>query len=78
MRRANYSIAREDAASVTISDNGPWDYHPTVTNDAENVVADLAEYLAGRRRFYYDSEGSLDELIVKDGRLAGFAPGQRR
>jgi hypothetical protein len=45
-----------------------------VTNDAEWVVAQLAGYLLGRRLFYYDSLGSLDELVVKEGRFAGFAP----
>jgi hypothetical protein len=29
------------------------------------------------RIFYFDSSGDLDELLVKDGRFAGFAPGPR-
>lgn len=52
----------------------------SVTNDADNVVADLVaagRLPSDRRLFYYDSEGQLDELLVKDGRFAGFAPGPR-
>jgi hypothetical protein len=36
------------------------------------VVEDLASMLNGRRLFYYDSEGELTELLVKDGKFAGF------
>jgi len=75
MRRANYEVVEVAADHVTIRDIGPWDRHPTVTNDAEGIVDELASRLDGRRLFYYDSEGSLDELLVKDGRFAGFSPG---
>lgn len=52
----------------------------SVTNDAEAVVEDLAAkglLPPGRRLFYYDSDGQLDELLVKDGRFAGFRAGPR-
>ena len=47
----------------------------TVTNDVEGVVIFLAKHgllPAGRRLFYYDSNDSLDEIIVRDGQYAGF------
>jgi len=72
--RANYTIVRETGTEVVIKDLGPWDKHPTVTNDAENVVKELAPLLNGRKLHYIDSDGDVDELIVKDGRFAGFAP----
>ena len=65
---------------LVIEDCGPWDRHPTVTNDAEWVVADLVAaglLPPGRRLFYYDSEGAMDEILVRDGRFAGFDPGPR-
>jgi len=81
-RKANYIIVGYDrhypGAPLVIKDVGPWDQHPTVTNDAENVVQSLVAqgYLpGGRRLLYYDSDGRLDELLVKDGQFVGFAPG---
>lgn len=47
----------------------------TITNGAEGVVEELAPMLAGRRLFYVDTEGRVDELLVKDGRFAGFKAG---
>ena len=74
-RHANYSIVRSNEQEIVIRDEGPWDRFPTVTNDAEWVVAQFADSLRGRRLMYYDSEQSLDELLVRDGEFAGFAPG---
>jgi len=76
MSRARYQIVIEGSASITIQDVGGH-RDLTVTNDAEAVVKELIPRLAGRRLFYYDSEGQMDELLVKDGRFAGFAPGPR-
>lgn len=78
MKRAQYEVVRDMPDHMTIRDLGPWDQFPTVTNDAENVVLDLADLLGNRRLLYIDSEGKLDELLVKDGRFAGFAPGPGR
>jgi hypothetical protein len=58
--------------SVLIRDIGPWDQCFTVTNDAENVVQRILPILDGRRLFYFDSEGDLGEIKVKDGKFAGF------
>jgi hypothetical protein len=47
----------------------------SITNDAEAVVEDLwgmGMLPPGRRVFYYDSNGDLDELLIEDGRFAGF------
>lgn len=78
MRHARFEIIQDHPPSpLVIRDVGPWDRHPTVTNDAEWVVEALVaqgRLPNGRRLWYYDSEGRLDEIIVQDGRFAGFAP----
>jgi hypothetical protein len=74
---ARYSVVSKNDWSLTIRDEGPHDKHPTITNDAENVVQALVPLLEGRRLFYYDSHGELDELLIKDGTFAGFKPGLR-
>ncbi len=78
-RTANYKVIVVGPDRVVIRDIGPWDKYLTVTNDAENVVRELAAnnlLQEGRRLFYYDSEGTLDEILVKDGCFVGFAPGR--
>jgi hypothetical protein len=82
MRRANYKIldVNPEKGCVTIQDVGPWDLFPTVTNSAEGVVEQLVSvgFLPpGRRLFCIDSEGTLDELKIKDGKFDGFTPGPR-
>ncbi len=83
-RSAQYVIVEDGFDSsepLVIRDVGPWDKHLSVTNDAESVVEELVRnnrLLPGQRLLYYDSENMLDELVVKDGKFAGFAPGPRR
>ena len=72
-RPANYVVVEDTPEVLCIRDVGPWDVHFTVTNDAERVVASLAPVLGSRRLEYYDSDGSRDRLLVKDGEFAGFA-----
>lgn len=78
MNRARFGVMRSTATSLVIEDLGPWDQHPTVTNDAEGVVHRL--HVSGRlspgvRLFYYDSDGDYSELKHDGaGRFAGFAP----
>ncbi len=78
---ANYDIVQggfSRAEFLVIKDVGPWGKHLTVTNDAEAVVATLLRrglLQRGQRLLCYDSDGQLDELLVKDGVFAGFAPG---
>jgi len=84
MKTPNYVIAETDFLQqkpLVIRDIGPWDKYPTITNGAEEVVGQLVaegKLPEGRRLLYYDSEGRLDEIRVKDGRFAGFAPGPGR
>lgn len=74
MKHANYTIKSQDAKQVTLQDIGPWDQYPTITNDAEWVVERISRSLDGRQLFYVDSEGDAGELIVRDGKFAGFGP----
>ena len=63
---------------LIIKDIGPWDQCLTVTNDAEDVVKRLVVVgllPEGRRLFCIDSEGDTGELLVSDGRFAGFRDG---
>ncbi len=82
MTRAVFEIMPEISSKyvLVIRDIGPWDKNPTVTNDAEAVAKELAEMgqlPRIRRLFYYDSEGHLDEILVKNGAFAGFSPGMK-
>lgn len=74
-RHARFDMLHSDDKSVTIRDEGPWSFHRTITNDAEWVVASMLSIVGKRRLFYVDSDGKLDELLIKRGRFAGFAPG---
>lgn len=70
-RSACYAMVGETPEYVIIRDVGPWSEHATITNDAEGVVAELVSDLRGRRLLYFDSEGRLDELLVRDGHFYG-------
>lgn len=76
MHHANYQIISDRPEDpLIIRDIGPHTRYPTVTNDAEWVVARLSQERRlpnGRRLLYFDSENMLDEILVKDGRFAGF------
>lgn len=53
----------------------------SITNAAEVVVAELhaAGHLpTGRRLYYYDTGGDLDELLHDAGAFVGYAPGPDR
>lgn len=50
----------------------------SVTNDADRVVEKLRAIgclRKGRRLMYYDSENNLDEIVIENGRFAGFRLG---
>lgn len=70
---ARWEVVSIDAEVYTIRDVGHV-IGRSVTNDAEWVVEQIVPELGGRRLFYYDSMGDLDELLVRDGRFVGFAP----
>jgi hypothetical protein len=72
-RAAVYEIVTQDDKRVLLRDLGPWDRYPTITNDAEGVVAAMALQLGNRKLEYMDSDGLISELLVKDGKFAGFA-----
>ena len=72
--RADFIILSRESDLLLIKDIGPWDSRPTVTNDAEAVIEALANLIGNRRVEYIDSEGNRDQLLVKDGKFAGFAP----
>lgn len=77
---SRYEIVQNTPGSTLIIRDVGHENHRSVTNDAENVVDDLAllGWLPpGRRLFYYDSEGQLDELLVRDGKFAGYKAGPR-
>jgi hypothetical protein len=73
--RANWRYIIDNERCLVIEDVGPWDQRrPTITNDAEAVVAEIAPQLKGRRLLYLDSSGMCAELLVKDGKFVAFAP----
>lgn len=77
-RAARYEVVSDEPGQpLVIRDLGPWEKFYTVTNDAENVVDELVRagrLPPGRALHYYDSDGRLDAILVKDGAFAGFAP----
>ena len=78
-RTANYVIVSRSAAHLTIQDIGPWEVFQTVTNAAEETVFSLVasgDLAPSMRLFYFDSDGELGELLVEDGRFAGFGTGE--
>jgi len=71
MARARYDVVSITPEIVTVQDeNGPV----SVTNDAETVVREVAEQYPGKRIWYFDSDGNLDELLHDNGVFKGFAP----
>ena len=74
MKEANYIVNSTNQFRIILSDVGPWDKYTTVTNAAEWVIEDLNRHynIAGRRVFYYDSEGDYSEILIKNGKFAGF------
>lgn len=76
MKTPNYSIENINDERILIRDLGPWNEYPTITNNAEAVVAELVvahgEDLGERELHYIDSEGDIDRLLVEKGSFAGF------
>lgn len=73
MNGANYEIVERDAEKVVLRDLGPWSQHPTITNDAEQVVEETHQVTGNRRLLYYDSDGELTELVHDGPRFVRFA-----
>lgn len=72
---AAYNVARHNELMVYLHDAGDHSKVPTVTNDAEWVVEQVAKDWGKRRIFYRDTEGGIDELEHVDGKFKGFKPG---
>jgi hypothetical protein len=68
-----YEVVADDPDHLLIRDVGPWDSHSTITNKAEEVVEALLPVLGGRKLYYIDSEGDHAELVIHQGKFAGFA-----
>jgi hypothetical protein len=74
---AQYEIVAEQSTAevLVIRDLGPWDMHPTVTNDVDHVVRELyrrGDLADGRRLWYWDSDGVLDEIVHRHGAFQSF------
>lgn len=77
MNRSKFYVAHLDAEKVLIIGVGEG---LSITNDAENVVMKLnSDLLAGgsggiqgRKVFYRDSNGDIDEMLTKNGEFDGF------
>ncbi len=75
MSRSRYERVSSDDDYFIIKDVGHGN-HLSVTNDAEDVVKEVALMMKpGQKLLYYDSDGNLDELKIENGEFAGFAPG---
>lgn len=72
--RAHYYVDWVADTYVTLTDAN--DGAMSITNDAEAVVAEVHSNYPGRRIFYVDTEGRIDELLHEDGEFIGFAPGK--
>lgn len=77
--RCRFFIEEDEPCHLTITDvGGPGS--TSVTNDAEAVVAHLlatGSLRAGKRLFYYDSTGWLDEITHDGAKFTGFQAGPR-
>ena len=74
----SFEVVRVERDAVTIRD---LNRGKSVTNDAERVVAQLRAFellTPGRRLFYYDSMGDLDEIVWNECGVVGFKPGPGR
>lgn len=77
MASAQYTMveSKSNKKVLVIKDIGNHRVQKTITNDAEQVVRRIFPVLAGRKLYYIDSEGKMDEIIIDiTGRFLGFAP----
>lgn len=65
-------MSLQDGVICVVDMNG--DCRPSVTNDAENVVLEVGKLfdVNAYPLIYRDSAGVWDEIVVKDGKFAGF------
>jgi len=67
-----YYVSNVTDTSLTITDIGPWDKFPTVTNRIEEVVEELKDLLEGKKLYVIDSEGKKDRVLIENGKFAGW------
>lgn len=63
--RANYRVCRETPEEVLIEDMNLG--RMSVTNDADNVVAEVVSVYGNKRILYIDSDGRTNELVHENG-----------
>lgn len=78
----NYIVQVDDPNKpMLIKDIGPWDQHPSVTNNymifinnVEDVIKELTGRINGRRLFYKDIFFiiGMDEIKLKNGKFDKF------
>lgn len=74
--RSNYQLVESSPGRIVIRDIGDH-RHRTLTNDADNVVAELLRSKRIKptsRIYYYDSEGEPGEMVHDGVRFVGFEP----
>ena len=63
MKKSNYHLYNTGKGEILITDIGPWDKHPTVTNDIENVLYEIRGLLVDNPKLnYIDSEGIICKI----------------
>lgn len=73
-----YEIRRDEPDSIWIEDQANSIGCMSVTNAAEEVIRDLIRkglLSSGKRVYYTDTEGRIDELCHNGMAFTGFAPG---
>jgi hypothetical protein len=73
---AGFEVITENDQFIYLEDTGHNQFK-TVTTDANYVLTSLAEQfgLENKRVFYKDSYGEIDEILHKNGILAGYKHG---
>lgn len=75
-----YEVVEREEDRLVIRDIG-HKLNMTVTNGVQQVVDELREkgrLPNGRRLFYYDREGQLDEIVVENGKFVRFNAGPKQ
>lgn len=72
----NYEIVKMKPELLLIKDISDRSGCKTITNSAEEVIADLKkrDLIESRRVFYLDSLGELGELVHDGSRFVAFSP----
>lgn len=74
MRQASYIIAEINEDTVFLTDVSDAVGAMSVTNNAENVTAEINALYPGMRIVYIDTMGWIDELVHDNGKFQRFEP----